>query len=84
MSTLSKQRRFTSPQPGDDWDAIIGRFFPDEDAEAVASNLKSWNLHLYARQPPGQLMGSDVVFLEAPADGSEQETFFGLGVNADQ
>ena len=83
MSTLSRQRRFTTPEPGDDWDAIIGRFFSGEDPEAVASNLKSWNLHLFARNPPGELMGSDVVFLEPPAEGTEQETFFGIEVQVD-
>jgi len=65
--TLSRQRAFVSPRPGEDWSALAARVLPDEDAAAAIAKLKSWNLHLFARQPPGELLGSDVLFVEPPA-----------------
>lgn len=58
-------RRFTSPLPGEDWEAIAARAFPGEGSDAV-QKLKSWNLHLFTRIPPGKILGSDVLFLEPP------------------
>ena len=77
---LSKQREFLSPQPGDDWPAIVARALPGEDPETAMTQLKSWNLHLFARQPPGEFMGSDVIFVEPPLDGVEAPSFFGIEV----
>jgi hypothetical protein len=36
------------------------------EGEAV-EKLQSWNLHLFARHPRGQFLGSDVVFTAPPA-----------------
>jgi len=66
---LSQQRAFASPSPGDDWRAIAARFLPDEPADAAIEKLKSWNLHLLVRNPPGEFTGSDVIFVEAPRPG---------------
>jgi hypothetical protein len=62
-------RRFTSPLPGEDWDAIAARSLPEEEAGAALQKLKSWNLHLFARMPSGRILGSDVIFVEPPRRG---------------
>jgi hypothetical protein len=59
-------RRFTTPAPGEDWPAIARRTLPELAESAAIERLKSWNLHLFARIPPGQILGSDVIFLEPP------------------
>jgi hypothetical protein len=79
---LSKRREFISPEPDDDWAAIVARVLPDESPETAMSQLKSWNLHLFARQPPGEFMGSDVIFVEPPLDGEEAPSFFGVEIEA--
>jgi hypothetical protein len=79
---LTKQREFISPQPDDDWPAIVARALPNEDPETAMTQLKSWNLHLFARQPPGEFMGSDVIFVEPPLDGEEAPSFFGIEIEA--
>lgn len=66
--SLTTQRAFLSPEPGDDWNTIAARVLPEEDAPAAIEKLKSWNLHLFARNPPGTFTGSDVIFTEAPRD----------------
>ena len=63
---LSRQRMFLTPLPGEDWDALARRALPDETTEAAIDKLKSWNLQLFARIPPGQFLGSDVIFVEPP------------------
>jgi hypothetical protein len=63
---LSRQRMFLTPLPGEDWDALARRALPDEATEAAIDKLKSWNLQLFARIPPGQFLGSDVIFIEPP------------------
>jgi hypothetical protein len=63
---LSELRKFVTPLPGEDWSALAARVLPGEPAEAALQRLKSWNLHLFARIPPGQFLGSDVVFVEPP------------------
>jgi hypothetical protein len=63
---LSPSRAFVTPEPGEDWNAIAARVLPGQPAEAAIEKLKSWNLHLFARMPPGSFLGSDVIFVEPP------------------
>lgn len=63
---LSAQRRFTTPLPGEDWEAIAGRVMPGAPTTEAIERLKSWNLHLLARMPSGVFTGCDVLFVEAP------------------
>ena len=63
---LTEQRRFVSPLPGEDWAALAARLRPGEPVGEAIQTLKSWNLHLLARIPPGQFLGSDVIFVEPP------------------
>jgi len=64
--TLSKGRSFTAADPGEDWPDIARRALPELEAQAALDALKSWNLHLFLRQPGGRILGSDVIFTEAP------------------
>ena len=64
--TLSPQRTFTTPQPGEDWAEIAARAFPDTDSKRAIEQLQSWNLHLFLRQPRGRILGADVIFTEPP------------------
>jgi hypothetical protein len=66
---LSRQRRFVVPEPGEDWSALARRALPQESAAAAIEKLKSWNLQLFARIPPGEFLGSDVIFVEPPLEG---------------
>jgi hypothetical protein len=63
---LSPQRSFVTPEPGEDWDALARRALPGDATDAAIAKLKSWNLHLSARIPPGGFLGSDVIFVEPP------------------
>ena len=63
---LSAQRAFVTPKPGEDWNRLAARVLPAEPCEAAVEKLKSWNLHLFARMPPGSFLGSDVIFVEPP------------------
>jgi hypothetical protein len=63
---LSTQRRFITPEPGDDWPAVAARVLPDQPVDQAIGSLKSWNLHLFVRMPPGEFLGSDVLFVEPP------------------
>ena len=64
--TLTEQRKFVTPLPGEDWPALAARVLPDEKVEDAIGSLKSWNLHLLARIPPGGFLGADVLFVEPP------------------
>ena len=64
--TLSRQRAFVTPAPGEDWNALAQRTLPGEPLDAAVAKLKSWNLHLFVRVPPGSFFGSDVIFVEPP------------------
>jgi hypothetical protein len=66
---LTPQRRFVTPEPGEDWNALAQRALPGEPVDAAVARLRSWNLHLLARIPPGQFLGSDVLFVEPPRAG---------------
>jgi hypothetical protein len=66
-TTLSRQRRFVSPEPGEIPEQLAARVLPDQPLEAAMDQLRSWNLHIFVmRRPPGLLLGSDVVFVEPP------------------
>lgn len=69
MST--KPRSFVTPEPGDDWHALASRVLKGEEPEAAIAKLKSWNLHLFARLPAGEFLGSDVIFVEPPQQGNK-------------
>jgi len=64
---LSRQRHFVTPEPGEDWNALAARVLADDEPSAAVQKLQSWNLHLFARMPPGRFLGSDVLFVEPPA-----------------
>ena len=64
---LSPQRRFVTPAPDETLAELAARALPDAPADEAADNIRSWNLHIFAmRKPAGLLLGSDVVFVEAP------------------
>lgn len=67
---LSEQRTFIYPEPGDDWTSLAKRVLADEPVDEAIARLKSWNLHLFARVPPGEFLGSDVIFVEPPREGA--------------
>jgi hypothetical protein len=77
MPQPSRQRAFLTPNPGDDWKAIAARALPGETLEAAMKKLQSWNLHLFMRMPPGQFLGSDVIFVEPPREPAP--SFLGVG-----
>jgi hypothetical protein len=65
--TLSPQRRFVTPGPGETLADLARRALPEQPPEAAEDLLKSWNLHIFAlRRPAGLLLCSDVVFTEPP------------------
>jgi len=66
---LSAKRAFVTPEPGEDWNALAARVLPGDAAADALAKLRSWNLHLFARIPPGRFTGSDVVFVEPPREG---------------
>lgn len=66
-ATLSRQRRFILPQPGDSLAAIAARELPGVGAAEAMQQLEAWNLHIFLmRRPAGLLTGCDVVFVEPP------------------
>jgi hypothetical protein len=69
---LSRQRRHVSAAPGEDLAAIARRCLPDHALEDALRELQSWNLHLFARQPSGVVLGADVVFLEPPLSAADR------------
>ena len=65
--TLSRQRRFVTPQAGDTIESLAARELPELSPQEAADRVRSWNLHIFMlRQPPGLLLCSDVVFVEPP------------------
>ncbi len=71
MSTsLSRQRRWASPQPGDTLASVAARELSQLTPGDALKQISSWNLHLIIRPlpglAPGSLLGSDVVYLEPP------------------
>lgn len=63
---MTPPRTHTTPRRGEDWPAVARRILPGEDVEAAVQKLKSWNLHLLVRRPPGEFLGSDILFTEPP------------------
>jgi hypothetical protein len=63
---LSRQRAFVHPEPGETFEALAARVLASEPIDAALERLKSWNLHIFLRRPAGLLLGSDIVFVEAP------------------
>lgn len=64
---LSRQRRFDSLLPGESFEAFAARHFPDKPLAEALDDIRSWNLHIFmGRRPIGQVLGSDVVFIEGP------------------
>jgi hypothetical protein len=65
-------RRYTVPEPGEDWPALVARVSKDLSGSAPESTpidvaqLQSWNLHLVQRPPSVPLTPLDIVFLEPP------------------
>jgi hypothetical protein len=65
---VQQRRRHLFPAAGDTIAAIAARELPGQ--PDAAQQLLSWNLHLTLRRVPvgvdGPLLGSDIVYLEAP------------------
>lgn len=63
-------RRFVHPTEDDTLVSIAARELPGLAAEDALAALQSWNLHVLVRplpgMPPGTLLGSDLVYVEAP------------------
>jgi hypothetical protein len=67
VAELSRQRRFVTPGPDETIEQLAARALPQEGLETAVDRIRSWNLHIFAmRRPAGVLLGSDVVFVEAP------------------
>jgi hypothetical protein len=65
--TLVAQRRFVTPEPDETLEGLAARALPAEPLEGAMDLIRGWNLHIFAmRKPRGLLLGSDVVFVEAP------------------
>jgi len=65
--TLAPQRRFVTPQPDETLEALTARALPGEPLETAMEQIRGWNMHIFAmRRPRGLMLGSDVVFVEAP------------------
>jgi hypothetical protein len=62
------RRRFVHARHGDTVAQVAARQFPND--ASAAQRLLSWNLHLALRRSPsgapGQLLGTDIVFIEPP------------------
>ena len=64
---LSRSRAFITPNPGETLEQLAARALPGVAPERALDNLKSWNLHIFLlRRPAGQVLGSDVLFVEPP------------------
>jgi hypothetical protein len=76
-STGGAVRRSIFPQADDTWESIAARELPDMDPDTAASQLQSWNMHVFMRPAamagsPRQgnpILPSDVIFLEPPTTG---------------
>ena len=65
--TLTRQRRFVTPEPDETLEQLAARALPAEPLPEAMERIQGWNLHIFAmRRPRGLLLGSDVVFVEPP------------------
>ena len=65
--TLSRHRRFVTPQADETLEALAARALQDEPLASAIDQIKSYNMHIFVlRRPAGLLLGSDVVFVEPP------------------
>ena len=65
--TLSRHRRFVTPQADETLETLAARALPDEPLASAIDQIKSYNMHIFVlRRPAGLLLGSDVVFVEPP------------------
>jgi len=65
--TLTRQRRFVTPQAEETLEGLATRALPDRPLQAAMDEIKSYNMHIFVlRRPAGLLLGSDVVFVEPP------------------
>ncbi len=70
----SPVRRSLFPHEGDTWEVIALREFPGQDTETMATQLQSWNMHVFMRpaaaagspREGNPILPSDVIFLEPP------------------
>jgi hypothetical protein len=64
---LSRTRAFVTPNAGESLEELAARALPGAAPDRALDELKSWNLHIFLlRRPAGQMLGSDVVFVEPP------------------
>lgn len=65
--SLTTQRRTATLQAGETLEIFANRVLPALPIEAAIEQLKAWNLHIFlGRRPAGQIIGSDIVFIEPP------------------
>ena len=65
--TLSRHRRFVTPQADETLETLAARALPDEPLASAIDQIKSYNMHIFVlRRPAGLLLDSDVVFVEPP------------------
>ena len=66
--TLTTQRRTATLQPGETLETFAARVLPELTVAQAIDQLKAWNLHIFlGRRPVGQIIGSDIVFIEPPS-----------------
>jgi hypothetical protein len=65
--SLTVQRRFVTPMADESLEQLAARAMPDTPLSEAMTLIQGWNLHIFAmRKPRGLMLGSDVVFVEAP------------------
>ncbi len=65
--SLTVQRRFVTLMADETLEQLAARAMPDTPRDEAMTLIQGWNLHIFAmRRPRGLMLGSDVVFVEAP------------------
>ena len=65
--TLTTQRRTATLQAGENLATFAARVLPEVSIGTAIDQLKAWNLHIFlGRRPVGEIIGSDIVFIEPP------------------
>ncbi|MCE2392209.1 MAG: hypothetical protein J4G09_12110 [Proteobacteria bacterium] len=62
-------RRWVRPEPGEDWEALAARVFPERELEPAVADLQRWNSHVLLRPPTAPMTTSDILFVEPPGSG---------------